>query len=153
MGSRFSASRLADASAAAGTAKTMLRLLAGSADPVTIISWWVWNDDTTAADKPIKVEILSETTTSAPTGTSVTPVDMTQIGSGTAGAAVLANCSAEGTPTVATVENHLVPAGGGLVIQYPLGREITVPVSKGFRIRVTTVSATANLTYGVEWEE
>ena len=131
----------------------MMRVLAGSSDPLTIISWWIWNDDTTAGDKPIKVEILAETTTSAPTGTSVTPTDMTQTNSGTTSASVLANCSAEGSPTVATYENHLVPAGGGLVIQYPLGRELTVPVSKAIRMRVTTVSATANLTYGFEWEE
>lgn len=144
---------MADASAAIGTAKTMLRIAAGTNDPVTIIGWWIWFDSVASTDKPIKVEILQETAVSAPTGTAVTPVDMTQSFGGTAQATVLAACTAEGTPTVTALESHMIPATSGIYVQYPLGREPIVPGAKAFRIRVTAVTNTVNVSYGIEWEE
>lgn len=153
MANRFSATRQADASAATGTNKTMLRLVPGANNPLTIISWWVWFDSVAASDKPIRVFLKSETTLSAPTGTSLTPLPMQPIG--TANATCLVNCSAEGAPTYAATdfEDHQIPATSGIYVQYPLGREIIISTAAAFRLVLDAITNTVNISYGVEFEE
>ena len=150
---RFSVTRLADASAAAGTAKTMIRLAADANLPFTISSFWISNDDMIAGDAPIKVEILEETVLGDGTGgTSPTPRDLAGTGA-TSRVTARVNLGTEGSPTLVLLRAYLVPAGQTLAIQLPLGRDDVIAKALAWRMRVTAVTSTANLTYGADWEE
>jgi len=153
----YTVSRFVDASAAVTVARTMLRLVAPANQSITVYAWWIEFDSVASSDKPIRVELLSETATvSAPTGgTAVTPLPLTP---DTAVANTTCICDAtsgEGTATYAATafENHFIPATGGLYVQYPLGREIVIAKALAFRIRVTCVTNTVNMNYGAEFSE
>ena len=153
MANRFSITRQADASAATGTAKTMARIAPGANNPVTIIAVSVWFDSVAASDKPIKVALRSETTLSAGTSTAFTPLPLQPIGASNATCGV--NFSAEGAPTYAAsdFEDWMIPATSGIYVQYPLGREIIIATNAAFRLAVTAITNTVNVSYLIEFEE
>lgn len=142
-----------------GTAiKTLLQLSTPATRAIKIIQWWVEFDGSAAAT-PIKVELVE--TSGAATVTAATLADITKFSDpnapnplltlGTANTGYTA--SAEGTPgTSRAFEYHLVAPTGGIFIQYPLGREPELPVSKFLRIRVTAAAA-VNAVCGIVWEE
>ena len=136
----------------AATAKSVLELGTPATDRAKITRWWVEFDGVTATAVPVKVEVgmFSAGVTTATTGTaqkqdcpegpapqSVIKHSTTVEGAGTAGAGI---------------EVHRIHPQGGLVVQAPLGREGTIPVSGFWRIRCTA-AAGVNVTAGVEWEE
>jgi len=138
--------------------KTLIQLQSSSSDKLTICQWWIEFDGTTAAP-PVKVELL-RTTTNA-TVTAYTSSDIVKWSDANAAASSIAlsttasgyNASAEGTfGTVQTLEVHHVMPSSGILVQYPLGREPTVPASTNLRLRVTTATA-YNAYAGIVWEE
>jgi hypothetical protein len=139
-------SRLNDQSAAAGTAKTMIRIAPPPGNGIKIASFWLEGDSIAASDHPLRLELLIETTTAAPTGTSFTPY--ARDGFGTSQSTAVVNCTAEASPTVTLVEAHNVVAAGGLYYAYPLGDELVVLANQAFRMRVTAPTTQINLTYG-----
>jgi hypothetical protein len=143
-----------------GTAiKTMLQIATPSTRTIKVVQWWVEFDGSAAAT-PIRVELLDSSfaaTITALVAADITkwsdpnaPTSLITIGSTTASGYT---ASAEGTPgTIRMLESHFVPPTGGLLIQYPLGREPEVPVSRFLRIRVTAAAA-VNAYCGIVWEE
>lgn len=116
-------------------AKTMLEITAGAADRVQIKKWWI-EFDSSAANTPIKVELMRAS--AAITGTSITPVPI-DAADGAANSTARSNASAEGTGTT-VIETHYVPPNSGFIWAESLGDEIIVAVSGLLRIRTTSAT-------------
>lgn len=138
--------------------KTMLQLATPSTRTLRVIQWWIEFDGSAAAT-PIKVELVE--TSGGATVTAYAAADITKWGDANAPASLVTlstttsgyTSSGEGTPgTCRLFEAHFVPPTGGLFVQYPLGREPLLPVSKWLRIRVTAAAA-VNCYAGLVWEE
>lgn len=155
MAGRFSIARLADSFASAGTAQSMVRLIAGANNPLTIYEFGVFADSVSSADHQMQIELKLETTTSAPTGTAFTPLELSNIGATSNATGVFVKCTAEGTPSYAASDLYawLGPASSGIAYQFPLGREPIIPVSKGVRLKVNLPTSAVNLTYYFCWDE
>lgn len=134
----------------AATAKTIAEVGFGAADRGKIVEWSVTFDGTSASAVPVKVEVgrFSAAVTTATTFT----IDKLDPADGTAGATAKHSATAEGAGTADDVVIYRVPPTGGMVMQYPLGREWVMPVSTFWRIRCTA-PAGVNVTFNVTWEE
>lgn len=134
----------------AATAKSLIELGTTSADRCRVVSWWCEFDGVTASAVPVKIEVgrFSAAVTTATTlaGYALDAAD------GTAGTVAKHTTTTEGAGTFSGGEIHRVSPTSGLVLQYPLGREWSVPVSGFWRMRVTA-AAVVNATFGVIWEE
>jgi hypothetical protein len=136
---------------AAATAETILELATGASDRAKVVSWWVEFDGVTSTAIPAKVEAgrFSAAVTTATTGTA----GKYDNGGPAPTATVKHTVTTEGAGTPeAGLETHRVHPQGGLLVQYPLGRELILAVSSFFRIRVTA-AAGVNVTGGIVWEE
>lgn len=134
---------------ATGTSlKTLVEIATTSTDRAVVYEWWIEFAGTSSTAAPILVELLRAT--AAITGTTLTPVKLTDFAP-TATLTAKHTSSGEGTPGD-VLEKHYVHPQGGLIKQYPLGREIEVPVSSFLRIRVTA-GADVNAAVGMAWEE
>jgi hypothetical protein len=150
----------ADATAlVAATAKTLIAVQAGAQDRLTIVQWWVEFDGATATAVPVKVELIRATTNTAAgtrTALGTTNNNPYRDFEGTS-AFQTANSgvaySAEPTwTTQVPLELHRVPPTSGIMMQYPLGREPSIPGGSALQLRVTA-AAIVNATYGVVWDE
>lgn len=140
---------------ATGTAlKTILQVATPSTQDLTVVSWWISFDGTSGV--PIKVELIEVDV--AATVTSFTPMKYSDPNApvslcvgGTSATGY--NGTAEGSVTTSRLLDwQLVSPTSGVVIQYPLGREPGVAVSKFLRLR-TTAAVTVNAAAGIVWEE
>lgn len=136
---------------AAGVAKTAIELGTAASDRAKVVSVWVEFDGASPTAVPVKVEIgrFSAAVTTATTGTAgkLDPAD------GTPATVVKHTTTVEGAGTAeAGGEIHRVHPQGGILIQYPFGRELTLAASTFFRVRLTA-AAIVNCTVGVQWEE
>lgn len=140
----------------AGTRKTLIQVAAPSTQDLTVIAWAVSFDGVSATAEPVIVDLIE--TNVAATVTSLTPApysDPNAPASLAAGGAALTgyNASAEGTITSSRIlDNVEVPPTSGIVIQYPLGREPGVGVSKFLRLRALA-PAGVNCLAQLVWEE
>jgi hypothetical protein len=136
----------------AATAKTVIELGTTSTDRAKIIQWWVEFDGATSTAVPVKIEAqrFSAAVTTATTlaGDKLDPAD----GAAATVAKHSTTTEGAGTATAGSGEIHRVHPQGGILIQYPLGRELVIPVSAFWRIRCTA-AAGVNVTAGVIWEE
>lgn len=135
----------------AATAKSVLELGTAASDRARLVSWWVEFDGATSTAVPVKVEVgrFSAAVTTATTGTP-SKYDAAE---GTATATVKHSTTTEGAGTAeAGLEIHRVHPQSGILIQYPLGRELVLAVSTFWRIRCTA-AAGVNVAAGVTWEE
>ena len=135
----------------AATAKTVLELGPAASDRAKIVSWWVEFDGATATAVPVKVEVgrFSAAVTTATTGTA----GKYDAAEGTNASVIKHSTTTEGAGAAeAGLEIHRIHPQGGLVVQYPLGREEVLAVSTFWRIRCTAAAA-VNVTAGVIWEE
>ena len=128
--------------------KTLLELATTSAVRATILSWWVEFDGTSGTATPIAVRIRRGSATI--TGTALTPTKYTDKYDAAA-TTVKHTATAEGTSTD-TLELHYVHPQSGILIQYPLDREIQVPVSSFLRLEVLA-AASVNASAGIVWQE
>lgn len=133
---------------AAATAKTAMELITGASTRGIITSWWVEFDGVTAANVPVKVELTRAS--AGITGTSITAVKYKDYAPA-AITTVKHTATVEGTVTD-VLEIHRVPPTSGILIMYPLGREVEVPVSSFLRLRLTAAQV-VNATVGFAWEE
>ena len=132
----------------AATLKSLMELQTASTRKIILISWWVEFDGTSAAATPVKVELVRAS--AGITGTTITALKYTD----SAPAAITTvkhSASGEGTPTD-VLGIHRISPTTGIMVQYPLGREITVPVSGFLNLRCNA-AATVNATVGMQWEE
>ncbi len=135
----------------AATAKSAIEVGTAASDRAKIVAWWVEFDGTSGTAVPVKVEVgrFSSGVTTATTGTAgkYDPAD------GTPSVTVKHSTSTEGAGTAeAGLETHRIHPQAGLLVQYPLGRELVLAPSTFFRIRCTA-AAGVNVTAGVVWEE
>lgn len=143
--------------ATATSAKTLLQVATPSTQDITVVSWFC-SFDASAAATPIILELLQFDV--AATVTSLTPTPYSDPNApaslcvgGTSATGY--NASMEGSPTTTLIKDvQQVPPTSGVVIQYPLGREPGIPISKFLRLRATgAASDTPNALVGVVWEE
>lgn len=142
-----------------GTAiKTMLQIAPPSTDELRIVEWGI-SFDGSAAATPIQVELVE--TSGAATVTALASADVvklndpaalgTQVTFGTTATGISA--SGEGTPgTSRVLDYQLVAPTNQYVIQYPLGHEPVVSISKFLRVRVTAGAAVGAICF-VVWKE
>lgn len=133
---------------AAATAKSVLELITGASTRAIITSWWVEFDGVTASNVPVKVEVCRAS--AGITGTTITAVKYKDYAPA-AITTVKHTATVEGTVTD-VLEIHRVSPTSGILVQYPLGREIEVPISSFLRLRLTA-AAVVNATVGFAWEE
>lgn len=127
---------------AAATAKTVISVYSSSTASGQLIEFGLFFDGVTGSNTPVLVELLKQKSASSTgTKTETTPVQ-TRGDSNTTetGLASLfksfANFTAE--PTELTlIKPYLVPPTAGLLVQAPLGREVSLIPSMGLVIRVT----------------
>lgn len=142
-----------------GTAiKTLLQIATPSTEDLKVVQWGITFDGT-AVGTPIKCELVETdvaATVTAHVAAGITswsnpndPASLVTLGASATGY----TASAEGTTTATRMLDFaLVPPNGGYVMQFPLGREPTVRISKFLRVRVTAAAAVNAFTY-VVWEE
>ena len=119
----------------ASTAQTLAELIPGAGTMLKIVQWSVEFNQFNAA-QPVETEWISSSTAMT-TPTAVTAAAW-QVGQGTARAVVNTPGTEAFAASTGPYENHVIPITSGLVIQYPYGRELGVPVSAvSFRLRVT----------------
>lgn len=139
-----------------GTAiKTLLQVATPSTENLKVIEWGI-SFDGSAAATPIRCELLQ--TDVAATVTTLTPTlwgDPNEPASLCVGgtAATGYTATAEGTITATRVfDVQFIAPTNQYVKQYPLGRELIIPVSKFLRVRVTAGTAVNAYCY-IIWEE
>lgn len=143
-----------------GTAiKTLMQLASPSTEDITVIEWGISFDGVTAANAPIKCELVQ--TDVAATVTAYVAADIVNwtkpndpgslVTLGTAASGYTA--SAEGTVAATRqLDLQLISPTSGYVKQFMLGYQPVVPVSKFLRVRVTASVAVNAYAY-VIWEE
>jgi hypothetical protein len=140
-------------------AKTILEI--GSASSTirgTVLSWWVEFQGTSGSGTPIKVELVRATAgftggtavTAANTARYTDKYDNPNYGYQIGNTASAANTT-EGTATT-VIESHYVHPQSGILVQYPLDREVQIPITGLLRIRVTSATAVLS-TSGIVWQE
>lgn len=141
--------------AAAGTAKTMLNVIAASNRRFVVTEIGVGFIGASGSAKPVLVELCTSTQAGAGSGSSsVTPAAV-DAGDATTVQAT-ANKGFTSEPTAYTViRSWRVHPQAGFVIQFPLGREPGPDVAKAMAIRVTfeTGETTTNVDCYLEFEE
>lgn len=134
----------------AATAKTVLELGTSATARARILQWWCWFDGVSASAIPVKIEV-QRASAAVTTATAATeePHDPAE---GAASTAATHSATAEGAGTLSGGEIHKISPTTGLLVQYPMGRELVLPVSAFWRMRLTAAAA-VNATVGVIWEE
>lgn len=131
---------------AAATAKTMIELTTTANVPCEWVAVDITFDGTTATATPVRVDFCTYAATG--TGTAYTPKRLGQA-IGTSQTTSKINDTVEPTTPV-VVFSWYVPPTGGVMYQWPLGRELFHNVSTVQGIRLTapaTVNTIVNLTF------
>jgi hypothetical protein len=140
------------------TIKTLLQIAPPSTLDLRVVEWGI-SFDGAAAATPIQVELVE--TSGAATVTALSSSDVvglnqpaqlgTQVTFGTTATGYTA--SGEGTPSTSRLLDYqLIAPTNQYVIQYPLGHEPVVSVSKFLRVRVTAGASVGAICY-VVWRE
>jgi hypothetical protein len=134
----------------AATAKTCIELGTASTDRAYLVAWWVDFDGVSSTAIPVKVE-AQRASIAVTTATTLTP-EKWDIADGAAAVVAKHSTSTEGAGTLSGGEIHRVHPQSGMFREYPLGRELILPVSAFWRLRLTA-AATVNATVGAIWSE
>lgn len=137
--------------AAPAAVHTVLNVIAGANQPITIIEWGISFDGVTASAVPCLVEMCQSTQAGAGTA-GVTPTPVVLAGNKNITAQFTAGANYTAEPTVLTsIEALYIPQFmGTFVKQLPLGQEIETDLSgtsggvKALALRITP-SATVNV--------
>lgn len=133
--------------------ETLLAVLGATTVKARLVEWGVSFDGTTATDAPVIVNLYQVTTSGTSTGATEAKWDRS---------GPTAQCTAHHSFTVeptkgdrlAQYEVH--PQGGGLIVQYPLGREPVISdasTGQGIAIVVETALSSLNAVAYMVWEE
>jgi hypothetical protein len=140
-----------DAIALVGTtAKTCIELGTAASDRAFLTAWWVDFDGATSTAVPVKVE-AQRASAGVTTATTLTP-EKFDVADGAAAVVAKHSTSTEGAGTLNGGEIHRVHPQTGFLREYPLGRELVIPVSAFWRLRLTAAVA-VNATVGAIWSE
>ena len=129
----------------AGTAKTVLEVGTGSISRACIIAWWAEFDGATSTAVPVKIE-AQRASAAVTTATSLTAEKWDTADGGPA-STTKHTTTTEGAGTLNGGEIHRCHPQSGIFREYPLGRELVVPVSAFWRLRITAAAA-VNVTVG-----
>lgn len=144
------------APAAAGTARTMLNVIAAANRAIKATEIGVGFIGASGTAKPVLVELCTSTQAGAGSGsTAVTPAP-TDPGDATTVQATAAKNFATTEPTVLTaIRRWHVHPQAGMVVQFALGREPRTDIAKALAIRITfeTGETTTNVSAYLEFEE
>jgi hypothetical protein len=135
----------------AATAKTVLEIATPSTMDLKIVEWWVDFDGVTASAVPVKIEV-GRFSAAVTTATSLTPSKYCNSASPASAATVKQGTTVEGAGTASDVIIKRISPTSGFHYVAPLGRELYMPVSTFFRIRLTA-AAGVNAAFGAIWEE
>jgi hypothetical protein len=136
---------------AAATAETLVQIRGVASLKARVVAWGVSFDSVTAADAPVVVDFLFQTTDgtgSAATEVAINPDEPVALVTG------FHSFSAEPTPG-GILESYNVPPQGGMIVrEYPPGREpmLTNATSSRLGIRCTA-PAVCNAVAWIQWEE
>lgn len=142
--------------ASAGTAKTVLNVIAATNRRVKVHEVSVGFIGASGAAKPVLVELCTSTQAGAGSGSSsVTPAKEDASDGSTVQAT--ANKGFTSEPTTYTVVRswRVHPQAGLPSVQFPLGREIVCDIAKAVALRVTfeTGETTTNIDAAISFEE
>lgn len=141
--------------AAAGTAKTVLNVIAAANRRVKATEVGIGFIGASGTAKPVLVELCTSTQAGAGSGSSAVTIATTDPGD----ASTVQATAAKGytsEPTVLTaIRRWRVHPQAGAVVQFPLGREPSTDIAKGICLRVTFESGetTTNIDCYLEFEE
>lgn len=134
----------------AATARTCIELGTPSTDRAWVVAYWVEFDGVTSTAIPVKIEAqrasAGVTTATTLTGEKVDSAD------GAPAVTSKHSTSTEGAGTLNGGEIHRCHPQAGIFREYPLGRELIMPLSGFWRLRLTAAAA-VNATVGVIWSE
>lgn len=134
----------------AATAKTALELGTSSTDRAKLLAWWVEFDGASSSAVPVKVE--AQRASAAVTTATTLTAEKNDTAAPAASVTSKHSTSTEGAGTLSGGEIHRVHPQGGFFREYVMGRELYIPVSAFWRLRLTA-AATVNATVGAIWEE
>lgn len=142
------------AAAAAGTAKTVLNVIAASNRAVKVTEVGIGFIGASGTAKPVLVELCTSTQAGAGTSSAVTPAP-TDPGDATTVQATAAKAYTAEPTALTAIRRWRVHPQAGQVIQFPLGREPRTDIAKGMCLRVTfeTGETTTNIDSYIEFEE
>jgi hypothetical protein len=141
--------------ATAGTAKTVLNVIAASNRRFVVTEFGIGFIGASGSAKPVLVELCTSTQATAGSGSSSVTIAAADPGNASTVQAT-ANKGYTGEPTALTaIRRWRVHPQAGLIVQFPLGREPSPDINKGMCIRVTFESAetTTNVDAYLEFEE
>lgn len=141
------------AAAAAGTAKTILNVIAATGQTIKVTELGIQFDGLTSSSSPIYVEFCQSSQTTSGTSSAVTPILVS--GLGTIQATAAKNYSAEPTVLTATKSWLVDPNKGSWAYVFTPGREYESAAGKGLCIRATVPAggAAVNMHAYIEFEE
>lgn len=151
----FSAVAQGVTAASAGTAKTVLKVLAATNRAVKITEIGIGFIGASGAAKPVLVELTTNTEGAAGSGSSsVTPAQDDASDGNTVQATAAKGYTGEPT-TQTVIRSWRVHPQAGLIVQFPLGREPRSGIAKSICVRVTFESAetTTNIDAYLDFEE
>lgn len=151
MASVYSATTENEEAVVAATAETIIALISATATKPRIIEWGVSFDSTSATAAPVRVRLVRATADG--TGSSAT-IKSWDPDNPTASATAKHSYSAEPTKeSTPLVEMHIHPQAG-IVVQYPLGREIVLDNATTSIVCLEVLAdANVNATGYIVWEE
>lgn len=131
----------ATATLSASTTRTIVQILAGT-QPLRVKELGVSFDGTDASLTPIQVDLVRQTSGGTASATSQVPLEQQEIGPTSLTTYRAGFSSTEPTTTDVIRSWYVTPAGGLLVMQFPLGDEPVVGSAGRLAIRCITGSGT-----------
>lgn len=153
----YSVSTSADVALVAATPKTVLYVLGTAAFGVDLRGFEIAFDGVTTTDKPVLVEICTDTgATNSTPGTASTSEtgNIVQIYGRSIVTGFIAASACTSEPTVLTQWKllRITPNGGTYDYDWPLGETPDSAVSQGFAIRCTAPTSAVNVRASVRFE-
>lgn len=151
MGRVYTATTEAEEALAAATVETVLQLRGGTASKARLVAWGISFDGVTAGDDPVTVLLRRQSTDGTGSGANEYKFDEDNP---TATVTAFHSFTAEPTGSN-TLERYLIhPQGGGIVREYPIGREIVIDDVATSRLAITAQAPQAvNVEAWMQWEE
>lgn len=152
MASVYSATTEGEEALAAATAETVIALIGATTVKARICEWGVSFDGISATAEPVRIRLVR---TTADDGTATGATEKAwDPDNPTANCSAKHSYSAEPTKESTPLATYEVHPQAGIVVQYPLGREITLDntTSNGLAIECTA-PATVNVEAYIVWEE
>ncbi len=147
---------VAGAALVAATAKTAVNLITGAGSPGVITELGVSFDGVSSSAVPVLVELCSSTQGAAGTSTALTPLQVRGFPPSASVSTAGVNYTVEPTTLVVTRHWYVSPTSG-MILQFPLGREVeglitAATAGKGWALRLTA-PAIVNYKAYYEFEE